>query len=159
MLFLLYPSDIFSPPISLLKAVSLSFQIMPKLNKRIPLYKHNHPQCKCHCQTQKNRATRDVRKETHADNTEINTLLRQQSVAFLPEPPSSTQSSAMTSAQSWVCLCTSWPFSHGSRDRQSFWTAMAGHWSGTLRPWLGLQSQAAFCFPLLFLAGAQTTRL
>lgn len=60
---------------------------MPKLNKRIPLYKYNHPQCKCHCQTPKNRATGDIRKETHADNTEINTLLSHQSVAFLPEPP------------------------------------------------------------------------
>lgn len=129
---------------------------MPKLNKRIPLYKYNHAQCKCHCQAHKNRATRDVKKETHSDNREINTLLRQQSVAFLPETPSFTQSSAMTSTQSWVGLCTSWPSSHGSRDRQSSWAAMAGQWSGTLRPRLGLQSQAAFCFPQN--AGAQTTR-
>lgn len=108
MLFLLYQSAIFSPLILLLKVVSPSFHIMTKLNKIIPLYKYNHPQRKCHCQTHKNKATRDVRKETHASNTEINALLSQQSVAFLPEPPRFTQSSALTSAQTWVGLCTSW---------------------------------------------------
>lgn len=132
--------------------VSPSFHILSKLNKIIPLYKYNHPQCKCHCQTPKNKKNMG-HKERNTPRYHRNKSSSQWAVGctFAWTP------------QIYPELCNDFSSDlGGSLHILAAGTGkvpglpMAGWWSGTLRPWLGLQIQAAFCFPQN--VGAQTTK-